>query len=185
MTQTSVAEVLARPWPARATFTARLAALEYALQVEFDRAEDSPSSPRLPVTVRLTLDELAAILPPAEHRLLVHLRARNPLRALDGTAGFRTTSRRNARLQLLLSRVHAYCGSAVRHRLMQPYDRPEHLHRLRPGPRRRLMARQRLEPLRLWVPRTVLHLHGDWFTRVSTVGRGDARRARRRQSRSA
>jgi hypothetical protein len=185
MTQPSVAEVLAGPWPARATFTARLAALEYALQVELDRVEGPTSTPRLPVTVRLTLDELAAILPPAEHRLLVHLRARKPLRALDGTPGFRTRSRRNARLQLLISRVQAYCGSAARHRLMQPYDRPGHLHRLRPGPRRRLMARQRVEPLRLWVPRAVFHLHPDWFTRVSTVSRGDARRALRRQLRAA
>jgi len=182
MTQPSVAEVLARPWPARATFTARLAALEYALQVELDRVEDPSSALRLPVTVRLTLDELAAILPPAEHRLLAHLRARKPLRALDGTPGFRTTSRRNARLQLLLSRVQCYCGSAVRHRLMQPYDRPGHRHHLRRGPRRRLMARQRLEPLRLWVPRAILDQHRDWFTQVSTVSRGDARRARSRQA---
>jgi len=182
MTHPSVAQVLTRPWPARATFTARLAALEYALQVEFDRFEDPSFTPRVPVTVRLTLDELAAILAPAEHRLLAHLRARKPLRALDGTPGFRTTSRRNARLQLFLSRVHAYCGSAVRHRLMQPYDRPGRLHRLRPGPRRRLMARQRLEPLRFWVPRAVLCRHKDWFSRASFVSRGDGRRARSRQA---
>jgi hypothetical protein len=181
MTQPSVAEVLARPWPARATFAARLAALEYALQVEFDSAEGVPWTRRVPVTVRLTLDELAAMLPPAEHRLLVHLQARKPLRALDGTPGFRTRSRRNARLQLLLSRVQAYCGSAVRHRLMQPYDRPGHLHRLRPGPQRRLMARQRLEPLRLWVPRAVLDLHREWFIRASIESSGDARRAHCRQ----
>jgi hypothetical protein len=177
MTQPSVAEVLARPWPVRATFTARLAALEYALQVELDRAEGPTSTRRLPVTVQLTLDELAAILPPAEHRLLAHLRARKPLRTLDGTPGFRTTSRRNVRLQLLLSRVQAYCGSAVRHRLMQPYDRPGHRHKLRAGPRRRLMTHQRLKPLRLWVPRAVLDIHGDWFTRVSMESQGNARRA--------
>jgi len=182
MTQPSVSEVLARPWPARATFTARLAALEYALQVELDRAEDSPSSPRLPVTVQLTLDELASILPPAEQRLLIHLRTRKPLRALDGTPGFRSRTRRNARLQLLLSRVQVYCGSAVRHRLMQPYDRPGHRHRLRPGPRRRLMAHQRLKPLRLWVPRAVLDCHKDWFIRAIVVSRGDRRRARSRQA---
>jgi hypothetical protein len=185
MTQPSVAEVIARRWPSRATFKARLAALENALQVEFDRVPDQPSATRVPVTIRLTLEELAAILPPTEHRLLVHLQARNPLRALDGTPGFRTRSRRNKRLQLLLSRVQAYCGSAVRHRLMQPYDRPGHQHRLRPGPRRRLMARQRLEPLRLWVPRAVLDLHREWFTQVSMESRADSQRASRRQLRSA
>ena len=113
MTQPSVAEVVARQWPARATFTARLAALEDALQVEFDRGEDQLFTIRVPVTVRLTLDDLAAILPPAEQRLLAHLQARKPLRALDGTPGCRTRSRRNERLQLLLSRVQAYCGSGV------------------------------------------------------------------------
>jgi hypothetical protein len=182
MTQPSVAHVLACQWQERATFSARLVALERALQADLDRLQDVQFTPRVPVTVRLTLDELATLLPPAEHRLLVHLRARRPLRALDGTPGFRTTSRRNERLQRLLSRVQAYCGSAVRHRLMQPYDRPGHRHRLRPGPRRRLMARQRLEPLRLWVPRAVLHLHRDWFTRASMESRGDARRARSRQA---
>ena len=95
------------------------------------------------VRLRLSLNELASVLPPTEQRLLVHLRARKPLCRLDGP--------RNARLQRLLSRVQTYCGSAARHRLMQPYDRPGHQHRLRRH--RTLLPRERFRPLRLWVPR--------------------------------
>src|SRR5215831_16227971 len=50
--------------------------LKRALQALVDRLPNGPFTPRVPVTVRLTLDDLAEILPPAEQRLLAHLRAR-------------------------------------------------------------------------------------------------------------
>ena len=142
-----VAETLAtlrhHRWPGRATFAARLAHLERLLQQHFDRLPNPPFRPRVALSVRLSLDELASVLPPTEQRLLVHLRARQPLRRLDGP--------RNDRLQRLLSRIQVYCGSAARHRLMQPYDRPGHDHCLRRH--RTLLPRERFRPLRLWMPR--------------------------------
>jgi hypothetical protein len=126
-------ELQARPWAPQASFASRLLALQRALQTHIDRQPDLFARPRVAVTIRLTLDDLAWLLPPAEQRLLAHLRARKPLRALDGTRGCHTVSRRNERLQRLLSRVHAYCGAPTRHRLMQPYDRPGHHHRQRPA----------------------------------------------------
>jgi hypothetical protein len=130
--------------------------LERLLQQHFDRLPNARFTPRVEMPIRLSLDDLALILPRTEQRLLAHLRATKPLRALDGTPGFHTTSRRNERLQRLLARVQIYCGSAARHRLMQPYDRPGHEHRLRV--RRRLLPPSRFRPLRLWVP--------TWFYRA-------------------
>ncbi len=61
MTQPSVAQVLACQWRERATFSARVVALERALQADLDRLQDAPFTPRVPVTVRLTLDELSCL----------------------------------------------------------------------------------------------------------------------------
>jgi hypothetical protein len=141
----------------------RLLALQRALQTEIDRQPDLFARPRIAVTIRLTLDDLAWLLPPAEQRLLAHLRARKPLRALDGTRGCHTVSRRNERLQRLLSRVQAYCGAPTRHRLMQPYDRPGHQHRHRAGVRRRLIPLTRLPVLVLWVPPVAARSHPGRF----------------------
>jgi hypothetical protein len=172
-----------RAWAPSVPFKARLVALERALQAFVDRLPSAPFTRRVPVSVRLTLDDLAVILPPTEQRLLTHLRARRPLRDLDGTPGFHTRSRRNERLQRLLSRIQTYCGSAVRYRLMQPYDRPGHPHRLCPGPRRRLASSACFEPLRLWVPPAFLRTHPSWS--VSLEGKlapSDLASRRRRAS---
>jgi hypothetical protein len=75
------------------------------------------------------------------------------LRGLVGTPGFHNVSRLNYRLQRLLSRIHRYCGSSVRDRLMQPYDRTGHDHRRRPGRPRRLLPYGHFPQLRVWVPR--------------------------------
>jgi hypothetical protein len=67
----------------------------------------------------------------------------------------------------VLSRINRYCGSPVRNRLMQPYERPGHAHRRRPGPRRRLLPADRFPALRFWVPA--------WF---ATANPGSLRRVR-------
>jgi hypothetical protein len=150
------ARCCARRWSPQATFAARLSSLERDLQAVLNRVPNVSNAPRVPATLRLDLDDLATLLPPAERALLDHLRARRPLNALDGTAGFRTVSRRNERLQRLLSRVTAYCGSCTRYDLMQPYDRPGHTHRPRHGPRRRMLPGDSFPPICVWVPRRFL-----------------------------
>jgi hypothetical protein len=153
-------ELAAQRWHPCTPFDKRLVTLRRVLQAALDQLPVRHSyEPRIAVTVRLELEELALLLPPTEQRLLAHLRARKPLRSLIGTRGFRTAARLNERLQRLLSRIQAYCGSPVRHRLMQPYDRPGHAHRRRPGPPRRMIPDERLPELRLWVP--------GWFATVN------------------
>jgi hypothetical protein len=142
--------------PTTTTFAARLSAFERRLQNVLDRVPNPKRAPRVAATLRLALDDLATLLPPAEKRLLDHLRARRPLSALDGRAGFKTVSRRNERLQRLLSRVTAYCGSCTRYDLMQPYDRPGHRHRSRRGPRRRMLSQDCFPSICVWVPRWFL-----------------------------
>jgi hypothetical protein len=55
-----------RAWAPSTPFKARLVALERALQALVDRLPSSPFTPTVPVTVRLTLDDLSVILPPAQ-----------------------------------------------------------------------------------------------------------------------
>jgi hypothetical protein len=154
---------LARRWAPQATFAARLCGLERDLQAVLDRIPKLTNAPRVPATLRLDLDDLATLLPPTEKALLDHLRARRPLKALDGGPGFKTVSRRNERLQCLLSRVTVYCGSCARYDLMQPYDRPGHRHRPRRGPRRRMLPLDRFPPIRVWVPRWFIAVSRDWL----------------------
>ncbi|HLK09792.1 MAG TPA: hypothetical protein VKW76_00245 [Candidatus Binatia bacterium] len=162
------------PWSPRVPFRARLCALQRELQRHCDRRSTPSFTARVAVTGRLRLDQLAQLLPPAEARLLAHLRARKPLTALDGTPGFRTVSRRNEHLQRLLSRINVYCGSAVRHRLMQPYDRPGHRHRPRRGRRRRLIPADHFPQLRLWVSAGYAHTHRHLVRRIpERTGRQD------------
>jgi len=154
------------------TFRSRLAAFRARLQAVLDeRPADAMFEPRLPVRVRLTVDDLAALLPPAERRLLGHLRARKPLRGLVGLPGYRSQARLSTTLQRLLSRVQVYCGAQARHSLMAPYDRPGHHHRRRVGRPRSLIPRDRLPPLILWVPDRDL-VFGN---RVLTLRRGHVR----------
>lgn len=173
----------ARRWTPTTPFSARLFVLRRLLQENCDRLPaDEEFVARVPIIIRrLTLGDLALLLPPSELRLLGHVRARRPLRYLVGTCGFRSVSRVNHRLQRLLARVHAYCGSAVRHSLMQPYDRPGHDHRRRPGRPRRLRPSDRFLELRVWVPRRFAMANG--FPVRETEGartREERRRAARR-----
>jgi hypothetical protein len=149
-----IREALAtRAWAPTIPFTTRLGTLRRLLQERVNRLHPGPALvPRLPIVFGLGLDDLALILPPSEHQLLAHLRARKPLRALVGTPGFHNVSRLNERLQRLLSRVQGYCGSAVQHRLMATFDRPGHHHRRRPGRPRRLRPRDDFPVLRVWAP---------------------------------
>jgi len=102
----------ARHWAPTATFETRLGELRRLLQQRFDRLpRDLEFLPRVPIVLPLSLNDLALVLPPSEQRLLEHLRARRPLRARVGSAGFHSISRLNDRLQRLLSRIQAYCGS--------------------------------------------------------------------------
>lgn len=142
-----------RAWAPTVPFRSRLATFRGELQTVLDKhASADCFQPRLPVTVRISLDELAGLLPPAEGRLLVHLRARRPLERLVGSPGYRSRARLNAALQRLLSRIQAYCGAHVRHAVMQRYDRPGHHHRRRVGRPRTLLPRDQLPALVLWVP---------------------------------
>src|SRR5437016_33011 len=105
----------ARHWAPTATFETRLGELRRLVQERSDRLPRKLDFlPRVPIVLPLLLDDLALVLPPSEQGLLEHLRARRPLRALLGTPGFHSVSRLNHRLQRLLSRIQAYCGSAVR-----------------------------------------------------------------------
>ena len=171
MAEALAARLRARRWAPNATFAARLVSFERDLQAVLDRVPDPRSAPRVPATLRLALDDLAVLLPPAEKALLDHLRERRPLKALDGTPGFKTVSRRNERIQRLLSRVTGYCGSGARYDLMQPYDRPGHRHRPRRGPRRRMQPAGRFRPLRVWVPRLFLAANRDWLKALSRFRR--------------
>ena len=176
----------ARHWPATATFETRLGELRRLVQERSDRLPRKLDFlPRVPIVLPLLLDDLALALPPSEQGLLEHLRARRPLRALLGTHGFHSVSRLNHRLQRLLSRIHAYCGSAVRHRLMQPYDRPGHDHRRRPGRPRRLRPADEFPALLVWVPRRFAMARG-YLLKETQGGRThrEARRAARRLIRS-
>jgi hypothetical protein len=140
-------------WATTTPFSTRLGDLRRLLQERFDRLPAGPAfTARVPIVLAPTLDELVLILPPTERRLLDHVRARRPLRDLLGTRGFHNVSRLNTRLQRVLGRVQAYCGSVVRHRLVQPYDRPGHDHHRRPGRPRRLRPRDHFPALRVWVP---------------------------------
>jgi hypothetical protein len=168
----------ARRWAPQATFAARLSGLERDLQAVLNRVPNPTNAPRVAATLRLDLNDLATLLPPAEKALLDHLRARRPLNALDGNAGFRTVSRRNERLQRLLSRVTAYCGSCTRYDLMQPYDRPGHRHRPRRGPRRRMLPLDGFPPICVWVPLWFLAANSDWLKELSEAGRGPRSSAR-------
>jgi hypothetical protein len=153
------AVVARRRWPPTTPFGTRLAALRDLMQEHFDGIPQRSSlAPRVALTIRMRLDDLAAVLPPGEGRVLAHLLARRPLADLLGRPGFPSTRRLNERLQRLLSRVQKYCGSAVRHRLMQPYDRPGHDHRRRPGRPRRLQPVEGFPELRVWIPR--------WFSKA-------------------
>src|SRR5205823_5296183 len=135
-------------------FSTRFSALRRLVQETLNRLpSEATFLARVPVRLRLTLDDLALVLPPSERRLLDHLRARKPLRALVGTPGFHTVRRLNERLQRLLWRVRAYCGAHLGHQLMQPYDRPGHLHRRRPGRPRRLPPCDNQRGLLVWMPR--------------------------------
>ena len=143
----------ARQWPPSTPFRTRLRALQEVLQGVFDRAPKPEASvARVAVTMRLSLGDLAVLLPPAEQRLLAHLRARRPLKALLGTPGFHSRRRLDDHLRLVVSRVDAYCGAEVRRRLLQPYDRPGHDHHRRPGRPRRIVAAERFPILRIWAP---------------------------------
>ena len=153
LTDCSRADMAVVDWARTTTFRSRLAALRGRLQAILDqRSVPGAFQPRLPVTLRLSVDDLARLLPPAEGRLLAHLRARKPLGGLVGVPGFRSRARLNATLQTLLSRIQVYCGSVVRHRLMQPYDRPGHWHHRRVGRPRTLIRREQLPALTLWAP---------------------------------
>lgn len=155
------AELAQLRWAPRTPFSARLAKFRELVQSFFSAVPPlSPFEPRTAVTPRLTLDELAPLLPPTEQRLLAHLRARQRLRDLIGQPGFHSASRMHAVTQRVLSRINRYCGSAVRNRLMQPYERPGHAHRRRPGPRRRLLPADRFPALVLWLPAW-------WFARAN------------------
>ncbi len=155
------AALTARRWAPTVPFPTRLGELRRLLQTRFDRLPRSRDFlPRMPIPLPLSLDDLALILPPSEHRLLDHLCARRPLRDLLGLPGFHSVSRLNSRLQRLASRVQAYCGSAVRHRLLQPYDRPGHAHRRRPGRPRRMLPTDRFPEMRVWVPRPFAAANG-------------------------
>src|SRR5262245_47868886 len=175
-TMTMGAELAARlherRWAPQATFAARLSDLERDLQAVLNRVPNLTGAPRVAATLRLSLDDLAAILPPAEKALLDHLRTRRPLKGLDGTPGFKTVSRRNERLQGLLSRVTVYCGSYARYDLMQPYDRPGHRHRPRRGPRRRMLPLDRFPPICAWVPLWFLAANSGWLKVLHGGGRG-------------
>jgi len=141
-----------RAWATFVPFRARLATFQRELQAVLDTQSSAGFQPRSAVTLRLCLDDLATLLPPAEERLLAHLRARQPLGCLIGSPGFRTRARMNTTLRRLLSRIQAYCRARVRHAVMQAYDRPAHDHRRRVGRPRTLVPRERLPPLVVWVP---------------------------------
>src|SRR5437899_4006824 len=167
-----------RSWAPTVPFLTRLGELRYLLQARFDQLPRSRGCvPRVPIAGSLPLDDLALILPPSEHRLLDHLCARRPLRDLLGLPGFHSVSRLNSRLQRLASRVQVYCGSAVRHRLLQPYDRPAHDHRRRPGRPRRMLSTDRFPQMRVWVPRRFAVVNG--FLRSGTEPRLTAEEQRR------
>ena len=183
----SIREALtAKCWPPTVPFSTRLSELRRLLQARFDRLPRSSAFvPRVPIALPLPLDDLVLVLPPSERRLLHHLRARRPLRDLVGTPGFHSVSRLNHRLQRLASRVQMHCGSAVRHRLMQPYDRPGHDHRRRPGRPRRMLSTDRFPKMRVWVPRQFAV--GNGFLRHGAeprVGPEEYRRSARRLLRS-
>ena len=166
------------------SFRARLAAFRARLQAILDDIPaDEVFQPRLPVTIRLSLDDLTALLPPAEGRLLVHLRAREPLRALVGRPGFRNRARLDETLQRLLSRVQVYSGERVRHGLMQFHDRPGHDHHRRVGRPRSLIPPDRLPPLLLWAPLRVVVLGSHVLVLRRDLLRGDAQ-ARKGQRRA-
>jgi hypothetical protein len=183
MPSDAIREALAaRQWPPTLPFSTRLCELRRLLQGRFDRLPaDAGFGARVPIIVPLTLEDLALLLPPSEHRLLEYLRSRQRLRAFVGTPGFHSTSRLNHRLQRLLSRVHAYCGSAVRHRLMQPYDRPGHDHRRRSGRPRRMRPTDHFPALRVWAPRRFAMAH-DYFVKEAegSLTREERRRVDRR-----
>src|SRR5436309_11496053 len=180
------AALTARRWAPTVPFPTRLGELRRLLQTRFDRLPRSRDFlPRMPIPLPLSLDDLALILPPSEHRLLDHLCARRPLRDLLGLPGFHSVSRLNSRLQRLASRVQVYCGSAVRHRLLQPYDRPAHDHRRRPGRPRRMLSTDRFPQMRVWVPRRFAVVNG--FLRHGAeprFGAEEYRRSARRLLRS-
>lgn len=156
------------PWRPTTPFAARLAAFRRLAQNSLDRAPSrDPFEVRVPITLKLTIDDLATLLPPAEHRLLEHIRARKPLDELIGTTGFHSVSRLNRRLQTLLSRISVYCGSVARHRLMGVYDRPGHGHRRRRGRPRKLRRRDQFPEFRLWIPRWLAAKTGLRIIRVS------------------
>jgi len=175
-----------RSWAPTVPFLTRLGELRYLLQARFDQLPRSRGCvPRVPIAVPLPLDDLALVLPPSERRLLDHLCARKPLRDLLGLPGFHSVSRLNFRLQRLAARVQAYCGSAVRHLLMQPYDRPGHAHRRRPGRPRRMLPTDRFPQMRVWVRRPFAAANG--LLRYGTEPRltpAEHRRAARRFLRS-
>jgi hypothetical protein len=176
----------ARGWAPTVPFSIRLGELRGLLQARFDRLPRSRDfAPRVPIALPLPLDDLALVLPPSERRLLDHLRARRPRRDLVRTRSFHSVSRLNHRLQRLASRIQVYCGSAARHRLMQPYDRPGHDHRRRPGRPRRMLSTDRFPQMRVWVSRRFAATHG--LLRHGTEPgptREDGRRAARRLLRS-
>jgi len=176
----------ARRWAPTVSFSTRLGELRQLLQTRLDRLPRSRELvPRVPIVMPLLLDDLALVLPPSERRLLDHLRARRPLRDLIGTPGFHSISRLNHRIQRLASRVQVYSGPAVWHRLLQPYDRPAHDHRRRPGRPRRMLSTDRFPQMRVWVPRRFAVVNG--FLRHGTEPRltvEEQRRAARRLLRS-
>ena len=183
----SIREALTgRSWAPTVPFSTRLGEMRWLLQTRFDRLPRSRELiPRVPIVLPLPLDDLALVLPPSERRLLDHLCARRPVRELLGSPGFHSISRLNHRLQRLASRVQVYCGSAVRHRLMQPYDRPGHDHRRRPGRPRRMLSTDGFPQMRGWVSRQFAVVNG--FLRHGAeprFGAEEYRRSARRLLRS-
>jgi hypothetical protein len=152
-------ELLNQNWSPSLSFADRLVKFRRLLQKHLDPIPDAHAfEPRVAISPRLTLDDLALLLPPTEQRLLAHLRARKPFSEIDGTTGFRTARWRTIVLQRLVSRVQAYCGAGVRYRLMQPYDRPGHAHRRRVGAPRKVLP---MPTLRVYVPPWFAARHRD------------------------
>ena len=74
-------------WHRHATFITRLAALRRVTQREIDRLPNHyPHIPRVRATTKISLDELALVLPPREKRILDHLRAKKPPATCIGQA---------------------------------------------------------------------------------------------------